>query len=442
MTAHGQESTGAGRRRLAGLRAAVERRSLLRNAVFIMLTTGVNSALGYLFWLVVANSYSATAVGVAGALIAAMTVVAAIADLGTSTALIQRLPARRTDADWSLTLTASLATATLAGIAIAVVAATLIVPELSPSLEVLDSDAAHLGLFVAGVAIWSLSVVSDYLFIAERRTENMFTRNLVFGVAKLAIVVALVAGGDDGPLGIFASWVVGCAISLAAGYALLPRLARRYRPALAGIGREVREMAVSFAGNYFITLGYLLTTFLLPLVVVVRLSAEQNAYFYVAWLLGGAFFTVTSAVGSALFAEGSHDRGDLARQTRSAIKISAALLVPLMLLFFLAGKPVLSLFGGDYADEGHTLLLLLTASAVPDAITGLYLARVRAEGRLAFPAATSMAMAAITLVGAWLLLPSMDLAGAGVAFIAAHVIGSVACLVDALLARRRAVRPS
>ena len=121
--------------------------------------------------------------------------------------------------------------------------------------------------------VWSLSVVSDYLFVAERRTENMFARNLVFGVAKLAIVVALVLAGDGGAFGVFVAWVAGCALSLVVAYGvLMPRLARRYRPAFAGVAGEVREMAVSFAGNYFITLGYLLTTFLLPLIVVVRLS--------------------------------------------------------------------------------------------------------------------------------------------------------------------------
>jgi O-antigen/teichoic acid export membrane protein len=408
--------------------------SLLRNAVFIMLTTGVNSGLGYVFWLVVARSYAAEEVGIASALIAAMTVVSAIADLGTSTALFQRLPSRRTDSDWSRTLTASITTASVAGLAMALVAGLAIVPAVSEDLSLVDSSPSHLLLFAAGVVIWSLAAISDYLFVAERRSENMFTRNLVFGVAKLAIVAALALSGDDGAVGIFAAWVAGCAASLAVAYALLvPRLSRRYRPALAGIAREVRVMGSLYAGNYFITLGYLLTTFLLPLLVVARLSAEETAYFYVAWLLGGAFFTVTASVGSALFAEGTNDPEALARQTRSAVRISAALRTPQMAIFLVAAGPILGLFGEEYADNGTTLLILLTASAVPDAITGLYLARVRAEGRLVFPAVASMGMAAATLVGAWFLLPSMELAGPGVAFIAAHVAGSVACLVDARL---------
>src|SRR5919107_1816923 len=112
--------------------------SLLRNAVYIMLTTGVNSALGYVFWLVVARSYAAEEVGVASALIAAMAVVAGAA----------------------------------------------ILPALSDDLSLIDDDAARLLLFAGGVAAWSVAAVSDYLFVAERRTQHMFTRNLVFGVVK------------------------------------------------------------------------------------------------------------------------------------------------------------------------------------------------------------------------------------------------------------------
>lgn len=415
-----------------------DRRSLVRNSAYIMATTGVNSGLGYLFWLLIARSYDADEVGVASALIAAMTVVAGIANLGTSTALIQRLPRRSTDADWSRTLTASVATATVAGLAFALLAATLVLPAVDASLAVVDSSAGWLLLFAAGVALWSLSIVADFLFVAERRTENMFARNVAFGVAKLAAVAALVLAGDDSELGIFAAWVAGCAVSLAAAYRILvPRLSRRYRPALAGVAAEVRAMASSFAGNYFISLGFLLTTFLLPVLVVARLSATDNAYFYVTWLLGGAFFTVTTAVGSALFAEGSHDLARLAEQTRVAIRVTAALIAPLIAIFLVAGRPILELFGADYAENGRSLLLLLTASAVPDAITGLYIARVRAEGRLPFPAAVSMGMAAITLAGAWFLLPEMGLEGAGVAFIAAHAIGCAVCAIDWLRGRRR-----
>ncbi|HEX8075834.1 MAG TPA: lipopolysaccharide biosynthesis protein [Thermoleophilaceae bacterium] len=421
----------------AGIRSAMPGRSLLRNSAYIMATTGINSALGYVFWIVVARTYATDEVGVASALIAAMSLLAAIANLGTSAALVQRLPTRRADADWSRTTTASLATGTVAGLAFGLVGA-LVLPELSSHLDAVGSQAAYALLFTVGVALWSLSVTSDYLFIAERRTENMFVRNLVFGLAKLAAVVAIAQAGDESALGIFGSWIAGCALALTVAFVVLvPRLGRRYRPTLSGVGSEIRGMGTSYAGNYVISIGNQLGVFLLPVLVVSRLSATDNAYFYVAWVLGGAFFVISSAIGSALFAEGANDPPTLDQQSRSSVRITAALLGPMMLFFFVAAGWLLGLFGQAYADHAQTLLILLTASAVPDAITNLYVARLRAQGRLAFPAAMTMGMAAITVTTAWILLPPMGLAGAGVAWLAGQCTGSVACLADALRGRSR-----
>jgi O-antigen/teichoic acid export membrane protein len=199
-------------------------------------------------------------------------------------------------------------------------------------------------------------------------------------------------------------------------------------------------MSTAYIGNYLATLGNVIPFALLPTIIVARLSATDNAYFYVTWLLGGAFFMVSSAVGSALFAEGSNDPERIDTETRSAVKITALMLAPMMLLFFVAGHWLLAVFGARYSSHGTTLLFVLTASAIPDAITNIYNARLRALEQLAFPAAMNMGMAAITLLGAWLLLPPLGILGAGVAWIAAQTAGTVAVIVHVAVTRRRARR--
>ena len=425
------------RSRLSRAWSAVARQSLLRNSVWIMLTTAVNSLLGYAFWLVVARMYRPSEVGLAGALIATMSLLAAIMNLGTSAALVQRLPTLRSDSEWSRTLTASTVTATAGGFVLAVLAAVVVVPAVTSRLDVISSSVLHTAIFVSGVVLWSLSVVADYLFIAERRAENMFLRNLVFGLAKLAAVVVVAETGGRTATGVFGAWVGASALALVlAFFLLLPRLAHRYRPSKAGVTREIRAMARSYAGNYLVSLGNQLGVFLLPVVVVTRLSASANAYFYVAWLLAGAFLIISSSVGSALFAEGTHDPASLPRQTRSSIRITAALLGPAMVLFFAAGGWVLGLFGTEYSHHATTLLVVLTTAAVPDAITNLYVGRQRAEGRLRLPAVMTLCAAAVTVASAWLLLPSMGLTGAGVAWLSGQSVGTLICLADALRRRR------
>ena len=422
------------------MRSWIARHSLLRNSGYIMLTTGVNSGLGYVFWLVVAHAYPADRIGVAAALIAAMTFIAAIANLGTSPALIQLLPGARNEADWSRTISTSIATGATAGFVIALLCALVILPAISPSLAVTRASVSYVLLFSFGVALWSVSLISDYLFIAERRSENMTARNFSFGVLKLALVIAVPLFAARSALSIFGSWVAGCALSLVLAYVLLmPRLRYRFTFSSRGTLAALRLSVRPYLGNYLTTLGNVIPFALLPIFVIARRSPADNAYFYVTWLLGGAFFTISSAVGSALFAEGTHDVERVDSLGRSAVKITAALLLPMMLLFFIAGHALLDLFGSRYSNHGGTLLILLTVSAVPDAITNLYIARLRALDRLGFAAATNLAMAAITLGVAWLLLPPLGIAGAGVAWLAAQSAGSLAVFVD--MTRRGRLRP-
>jgi O-antigen/teichoic acid export membrane protein len=424
--------------RAVRMRAAIAGRSLLRNSVFIMLTTGISSALGYVFWVIVARSFPADQIGVAAALITAMMLIAAIAEAGTTRSLVQRLPRQPDDVSWSRTLTASALTGVVAGLAVALVAAIVILPDLSPRLEVVGSSPAHAIIFAVGVGAWSLSQIADHVFIAERQSGKMVARNLVFGIVKIPIVVAAAAALGHTAMVIFGSWVAGMAAGLVLAYALMvTRLSRRYRPTMSGVAEELRALTSTFAGNYLINLGGVLPSFLLPIIVLTQLSATDNAYFYVTWLLGGAFFTISFSVAMALFAEGAHDPRRIAEQTRSAVKIIGLLLAPVMLVFFLAGTQILEVFGSAYATNGDTLLILLTASAIPDAITNIFVARMRALEQLRIPAVLNLSMAAVTIGGTFLLLDPMGLAGVGVAWISAQTAGSLFVIGYAIAWRRR-----
>ena len=414
------------------LRSVILDHSLLRNSVLIMIATGLSAGLGYLFWLVVAHSFSASEVGVAAALITAMMLIAAIAELGTTRSLIQRLPRLVDDRARARTLSASALTGVAGGFAIALVAALLVLPNVAPELEIVESTPWHALLFAAGVALWGLGQIADHVFIAEREAGKMMLRNLVLDGGKIPIVIALGALFGYGALEIYGAWVAALALSLGFAYALLfPRLTRRIRLARRGVVAELRALRSMFAWNYVITLASVLPSFLLPILVLARLGAEANAYFYVTWLVGGLFFMISMSVSQALFAEGSSDPAQLPQTTRSAAKILGSLDLPLMAAFGLLGGWVLGLFGAGYESEGHTLLLLLTASAPFDATVGIFVARLRAEERLRVPAVLNVTLAAVAVAGAWVLMPSLELDGVGLAWAASRIAGSLFVLAYA-----------
>jgi O-antigen/teichoic acid export membrane protein len=81
--------------------AARSNRTLIANAGSMVGTTLITSVLGVAFWLVAAHNFSQTAVGVASAAVAAMTLLGFMGTLGLGTLLMGELP-RREDRHRSL----------------------------------------------------------------------------------------------------------------------------------------------------------------------------------------------------------------------------------------------------------------------------------------------------------------------------------------------------
>jgi O-antigen/teichoic acid export membrane protein len=409
--------------------------SLLRNSSYLMATTVANSVLGYLYWMVAAHTYAARDIGLAAALISTMTLASILSSQGIGWTLLQLLPGRLAGRAWSLTLNAGLATGIFTGLcAAAIVVAAL--PLFAPQLAIVVRGTAYASAFVAGVALTTIGSLVDYVFMAERAADNMLVRNVILAAIKIPLLLLPLLLNQAAAFGIVGTWVLAAAIGTLAGMALVPRLGRSYRPAMRGTRGQVRAMLSSLAGNHVITIGGLAPMYLLPLFVTARLSATDNAYFYITWRLAGLFFMVSPSVAASLAAEGSHARPDLWRTARSSILIIAALLGPVMLLFLLGGHAIMAAFGPRYARHGLTLLVILTVSAVPDAITNVYVAVLRVQQRLRHAALLNLGMAALTLALAWVLLPQLGIAGAGLAWLSAQVAGSIAMALHVMVVGR------
>ncbi len=401
--------------------------SLHRNSAWIMMATVITSAFGYAYWVAAAHLFPASQVGLATALVSLMTVTAIVANFGTGPALVQRLPTRTSIEGWSTTMSASL----LGAVGFGAAAAAIVLAALgvvSHRLSVVQSDPVLALLFVFGTIFWAVGLVLDYTFIAERHSRSMSARGAVFAIVKIPLVVApaIAVGSGSGATAIFASWVVGSAISCLVGiFVMVPALRPGFRIRRAGAATEMRAMSRLLAGNYLITLGNSLPLYLLPVIVLTRLSATANAYFYITWMVGGLFFMISSSVGSSLFAEGSNHPERLIVAARASIRLTTLLLAPAMLLIFVAGEWILSIFGSAYAAHGTHLLWILAVAAIPDAITNIYAPVLRVRHRLRAAAVMTMAMAVGTIIGAWIVAPTLKLTGVGAVWLTGQALGSL-----------------
>ncbi len=406
--------------------------SLLRNSIFMMGTTVVNSVLGYAFWILAARTNTTHDVGLANALISAMVLASAISGVGIGSTLVQVLPSRRPGRDRSQPYTAGLAAGVLSGV-VAGVIAFIILPLFSPQFSVVLHNSGYAVAFIIGVPTWTILSLLDYTFVAERAAGNMLIRNGIGALLKILFLVIAVTLSWKGALSIFGSTVLSSGFAAMAGFILVWKLGQGYRIIAVGIMRQVRAMFSALVGHHLINLGGLAPQYLLPLIVTARLSATDNAYFSTTWMVGGVFFIISPAVAGSLFAEGSHTARDLRRKVRSSLRIIGALLAPAMLFYFVAGRFILGAFKPEYASHGVVLLDILIVAAVPDAITNVYVSVLRVNKKLRHAAFLNLAMAAVTLVIAWVTLPSQGIAGAGWAWLIGQIAGSIGAGVHVLV---------
>jgi O-antigen/teichoic acid export membrane protein len=192
----------------------------------------------------------------------------------------------------------------------------------------------------------------------------------------------------------------------------------------------VWQQVIGLGGNF--------PPFVLPLLVTARLSATENAYFYTAWMVGSVFFIISPAVSQSLFAEGSHSSATIRETTVRAAKTVALFLVPCIAVFLAGGGSlILSSFGPAYRANAATLLQLLVVSAIPDAVTNLYVSVCRVHGRLREAAALNASMAAGALTMTWFLLPHLGIVAVGWSWLTAQCLGTMYVLYTATRNRMR-----
>ena len=263
---------------------------------------------------------------------------------------------------------------------------------------------------LSGVVLWNVSTVLDHIFIAERTARNMLLRNVWFAILRIPLLWLLIVAGFHNALAILSTWLIAMLAAAAlAIMILIPGLERLYRPTLRGLTHSMREIGSLLAGRHLIGVGGTLPIYLLPVVVAERLSVVDNAYFYTAWMLGGMFLMVSAAVASALFAEGSYSRQELAQRVGMSAILIIVLLGVASAAFALVGRDILALFGPAYAEQGVPLLVLVIISALPDAVTNIYISILRIQRRLSYAAFFNLGMAVIAVALAWFLVPLLGI---------------------------------
>jgi O-antigen/teichoic acid export membrane protein len=406
-----------------------------RDGLALVLSSGLTSGLGLLFWIMAARLYDSATVGVNSTVLSAMTLLGTAAQLNLGNALLRFVPVagRNTRALVVGCYAAAVAAATLAGAVFALGASWW-----APELHAVFGGSELVAFFTLSTPVWAMFVMQDYILPAIKKATVVPLENLVFSVLKIVFLGAAAALGMWSGLAV--SWVAATAVIVLIVTVYLARVLPRAGDRDENTGQEpaavtVRDVASFVRADYAGTVFLLAAVFGLPLAVLARLGPEAAAVYGIAWQIAYALYLVVNGMGQSLVAHVAADPHRLEAARRGMVHKAMALLVPAVLVIAVAAHPVLSLFGPGYADEGSLLLVLLVLSAIPNVITWstVWAARVRRDGRVLFglPAAITTAV----IAGSWFLMPVMGVVGAGVAWLGAQGVAAAGVLLVRALKR-------
>ncbi|MGK5110457.1 MULTISPECIES: lipopolysaccharide biosynthesis protein [unclassified Geodermatophilus] len=412
-------------------------RHLERNALYLMAGTVLTAGVGMVFWVAAARFYETAEVGRAAAVISTAAFLGSLSHLNLGQVYARFLPAAGQQTRYlvhrGLVLIGAVGVLVGTGFVL-----------LWPS-EVLFASTAEAAFFPLAVAVLAVFTVQDFVLLGLRGASWIPMKNLAFSVVKLVLLVALAAVLPQG--GLVVAWVVPAVVAVAVIQVLVHRRLLPRRMAEADEGHRlppVRGLVGYASAEFAIGVMSQVIPMVLPLIILHELGAEQNAYFAIPWTINAALNMLAWNIATNFVVEASADEEQTQALTRRSLRLGLLVGGSGALTLLLFAPLVLWLFGGQYAAEGVDLLRLMALAEPFVIITTVYsgVLRIRRQaGRVVIVQGT-IAVAIVSLTV--LLIPSMGVTGAGLAYLIAEGgVGLVLLvpLIRSLRHRRPAAAP-
>lgn len=381
-----------------GLLARLRTNHLVRNSLYLMLSSGLQAGLGFAFWIIMAHLFAAEDVGRASALISAMSLIAYFALFGLNSSLVRYLP---TAENRSSLITGAFILVAGSG-AILGLGYVLLTPIFAPRLAFISHNPVLAAGFVALTAAAAVNLLTDSVFIASRKAGLCALTDGGFGGVSKILLGLVLAGG--GAYGVFCA--AGGGFAVAAGVSVvLIATTLHWRPSFRRSFRVLKPLIKFSSGNYVANVLNLLPSVVVPVIVLDRLGARPAAYYFVAFQIAALLIAAVQAVEQAFLAEGSQAGADWRRIRNSSRRLAILLFVPGCAILVASAHWILLLFGVRYSQEGSASLELLALAIIPIALCNWSWTVLRLAGLLRW-LIFSNAVFAIAICGtAWMLAP-------------------------------------
>ncbi|MFI9592485.1 lipopolysaccharide biosynthesis protein [Nonomuraea sp. NPDC052265] len=383
---------------------------LFRQGYALMANTVVTGTLGMGYWLLAAHFYTPEEFGRGQAVITAMRLFASLTALGFVGALARFLPVagRRTP---ELILRGYGLAAATGGVA--ALGFLLTLPLWGKTYSVLAGFGPGL-FFLASVLVWAVFTLQDVVLTGLRKATWVPVNNLVFGLVKMGLLVALASALPDG--GIFVSWMIPTALALIpVNWLIFGVVVPRHVKSLGATHEPpgLRQIGRFLAGDFPGTLSILAIVYLVPVVVATKVGEATFGRFSMAHTLASMIELLAMNMAVSLTVEGSFDRSKLALNCRRALRRGFMIVTPIIVVAILGAPLILTVFGAEFADEGSTLLRLMALAVLPRVLIEVYLSALRAQSHARTLALVQIGLAVLVLVSTVALFPHFGVNAVG-----------------------------
>jgi O-antigen/teichoic acid export membrane protein len=403
------------------------RTPVYRNAYALMVSNGLTSALGLVYWSICARAYPTEVMGASSAAISMMLFLSGAAQLNLRPALLRLLPESGERASWLVRRAYVLAVVLSALTALVVFGGGAVAGAPWSAIGELASPIGVL-LMVAGTVCWSIFNLQDGVLAGLRRTGWVPVENGIYAVVKIGFVIVCVVALPT--MGIVVSWIIPSIVIVGVVTAVL---VLRWIPAyMAAHGDrrpslDRRTLMTFVAADSVGALFALGASTLLPVLVVGAVGPTTGAYFAITWTIITALMLVPINMAASLTVESVHTQVALGPQVRRLAGHLYRLLIPLVILVIVFAEWGLHIFGPAYSENATVALRVGALGLLPFAANTLFLATARIRARSREILVVQSVTAALTLALSAALLDRMGIAGVTLAWLIAQ--GLVALVV-------------
>jgi O-antigen/teichoic acid export membrane protein len=337
--------------------------SILINSINLIMGTSISAVLGYLFWIVVTRTHPTVTIGLATTLLSASSLISILGLVGYDVIFLRFLSRskHRNDQINSGMLITACSTALLSAMFF------MFLSIIAPKLDFIFNNIWYLLSFIVFTVFTNWNALTNAVLIAYRRTSFVLVINIIFSLIKLSLPFVFRSGG---PMTIFIIVGVALVVNVLLSVAAMMRYCE-YVPSFiihfSVIKQTLRFGVASYISNIF----NLLPAALLPIVIINKLGATPEAYFYMAFTIANLLYSVIYSTTLATFADASHRGKNFMQSLKKGTLIIGTLIVPAILFLVLFAPYILNFFGSNYKIGATNILRVLCLSGIPIMIYSL-----------------------------------------------------------------------